>query len=213
MFQSFMLALAAASLSAAHFTLTWPTTAGFNDDDEPTAPCGGATVIVNDTAPEINVDRFAVAIYSSHPAGNWTFRATQSTGAPYNFTEIVPSVTSTGPGDFCLTDLRIPYGSSWVGSSGILQVIDNSVDGTLYQCAPVKFVAGANSTTGSSCRNNTGFSASFSSAQSSTSSVTSGSTASGTAAASSSSSAAAAAMSTDVGSVLGLGLLAAALAL
>lgn len=131
MLRSLLLTLAAAGLGAAHFTLNWPETAGFSDDDEPTAPCGGATVVVNDTAPEINVDRFAVAIFSSHPAGNWTFRATQSTEEPYDFTDIVPGVSSTGPGDFCLTHLRAP--SDWAGSSGILQVIDNSVDGTLYQ--------------------------------------------------------------------------------
>lgn len=131
MIRSLLLTLAAARLGAAHFLLKWPVTAGFIDDDEPNAPCGGATVVVNDTAPEISVDRFAVAIFSSHPAGNWTFRATQSTKEPYSFTDIVPDVSSTGLGDFCLTDLRAP--SDWAGTSGVLQVIDNSVDGTLYQ--------------------------------------------------------------------------------
>lgn len=131
MVRSFLLTLVAASISSAHFILNWPPTAGFIDDDEPNAPCGGATPMLNDSNPEIQVDRFAVSIFSSHPAGNWRFLATTDTEAPYNFTEIVPSVNSTGPGSFCLPGLYAP--SNFAGKSGLLQVIDNSADGTLYQ--------------------------------------------------------------------------------
>lgn len=131
MIRSLLITLATATLTAAHFRLDWPPTAGFIDDDEGNSPCGGATVTVNDTAPEIQVDQFAVEIFSSHPAGAWSFFATINTEAPYNFTEIVPMVNSTGIGEFCLTNLRTP--SDFAGKSGVLQIIDHSVDGVLYQ--------------------------------------------------------------------------------
>jgi hypothetical protein len=67
MLPQIFLALAAASLSSAHFILEWPPTAGFDDDLEGTSPCGSATVSVNSSSPQIQVDRFAISIMSTHP--------------------------------------------------------------------------------------------------------------------------------------------------
>lgn len=131
MVRSLIVGLMAATLTSAHFTLNWPPTAGFDDENEPNAPCGGATVTVTDDSQEINVERFPVSIFSSHPAGSWSFFATTNTQEPYNWTEIVPVINSTGIGSFCLTYLRAP--AEFAGQNGILQVIDSSADGTLYQ--------------------------------------------------------------------------------
>ncbi|KAF2207798.1 hypothetical protein CERZMDRAFT_102064 [Cercospora zeae-maydis SCOH1-5] len=222
MVRSLFFGLAAATLASAHFTLNWPPTAGFDDDKEPTAPCGGATVTVNDSAPEVNVDRFAASIFSSHPAGSWSFLATTDTQEPFNFTEIVPVINSTGLGVFCLNYLRAP--ADFAGKKGVLQVIDNSPDGILYQCAPVKFVSGANDTVSEFCKNQTStFTADWtgesssatqdsSSSKASPSSSKASSGSSGPASPASSSSSAGAAAATAFGSVLGLGLLAAGLA-
>ncbi|KAI7221063.1 hypothetical protein KC333_g1983 [Hortaea werneckii] len=154
-------ALAFACTSSAHFILQWPPTAGFDDDGEPTGPCGGVDVTVDETAPEVQVDRFAVQIQNGHPAGEWLFRATTDTEAPYNWTSIVPIVSTAGVGEFCLDSLSAP--SSFQGKAGIIQVIDKAVDGMLYQCAPVNFVSGSNDTVGGSCKNVTGFSATWTS--------------------------------------------------
>ncbi|KAK6430923.1 hypothetical protein LTR95_012918 [Oleoguttula sp. CCFEE 5521] len=43
--------------------------------------------------------------------------------------------------------------SSFAGLRGIIQVTDGSVDGTLYQCAPVSFTTGSNATLGETCKN------------------------------------------------------------
>ncbi|KAI7351970.1 hypothetical protein KC320_g4711 [Hortaea werneckii] len=154
-------ALAFACTSSAHFILQWPPTAGFDDDGEPTGPCGGVDVTVDETSPEVQVDRFAVQIQNGHPAGEWLFRATTDTEAPYNWTSIVPIVNTAGVGDFCLDSLSAP--SSFEGKAGIIQVIDKAVDGMLYQCAPVNFVSGSNNTVGGNCNNVTGFSATWTS--------------------------------------------------
>ncbi|KAI5358058.1 hypothetical protein Slin15195_G063880 [Septoria linicola] len=216
MVRSLLVGLAAATLTSAHFTLNWPQSAGFDDENQPNGPCGGVDVTVGDDSQEITVDRFPVSIYSSHPAGSWSFFATTNTEAPYNFTEIVPVINSTGIGTFCLTYLRAP--EEFAGQSGVLQVIDSSVDGTLYQCAPVRFVSGGNDTVSEFCVNSTqGFEAEWTEQSSTVSQTASNESSSsddhsGHSESTSSTSSAGAAAATAVGSVLGLGLLAAGLA-
>ena len=128
-----LLALATAATTSAHFVLNWPPTAGFLDDEEANGPCGGATVTVNSSSPEVQVGRFAAQIQSSHPTGNWQFRATLDTQEPYNWTNL-SMVQTEGPGIFCLNYLSAP--ENFAGNAGILQVIDYSGDGTLYQVCP-----------------------------------------------------------------------------
>jgi hypothetical protein len=105
-------------------------TAGFIDEEEANGPCGGATVVVNKTSPEVQVDRFAVQIQTSHPTGSWQFRATLDTQEPYNWTNL-SMVQTQGPGVFCLSYLSVP--EEFAGNAGILQVTDYSSDGNLYQ--------------------------------------------------------------------------------
>ena len=131
MFSILGIVLATASLSSAHFILHWPPTAGFIDDSQGTGPCGGATVSINGRSPQIQVNQFAVQIESTHPEGQWTFRGTLSTEEPYDWTDLVPTVSTTGLGDFCLTSLSAPI--EWENKPGVLQVIDTSTDGMLYQ--------------------------------------------------------------------------------
>lgn len=119
-----------AATSSAHFVLQWPPTAGFLDEDEVNGPCGGATVTVNETSPEVQVGRFAVQVQSSHPHGNWQFRATLNTSEPYTWTNL-SMVNTEGLGSFCLNYLGAP--EEFAGNAGILQVVDYSGDGTLYQ--------------------------------------------------------------------------------
>ncbi|KXL41470.1 hypothetical protein M433DRAFT_113244 [Acidomyces richmondensis BFW] len=133
--------LAMATVTSAHFILHWPPSAGFNDDLESTSPCGSFTPVVDGSSPEIQVNRFAVKIQNVHPQGEWIFRGSVDTEAPYNFSDVTPIVNTTGIGDFCLDYMSVP--NEWAGKAGIIQVVDSSVDGMLYQCAPVNFVAGS----------------------------------------------------------------------
>nr|OQO17042.1 hypothetical protein B0A51_15065 [Rachicladosporium sp. CCFEE 5018] len=170
--------LALAGASTAHFVLNWPPTAGFIDDSESTGPCGGAVVTVNSSAPEVQVDRFAIQVLSTHPQGQWQFRATTDTQEPYNWTEIVPEVDTEGAGIFCLNYMSAP--TSFAGSKGIIQVTDTSVDGVLYQCAPVSFTTGSNATLGETCKNQSStFTASWTSGNSLASNASESGSASG----------------------------------
>lgn len=123
--------LSAASIASAHFVLLRPKTAGFIDDSQFTAPCGGATVTVNSSSPQTQVDRFAINIDSTHPAGMWEIRATTDTQEPYNFTTVMPTINTVGAGTFCLPSISVP--ESFAGKAGILQIQVKSVDGNLYQ--------------------------------------------------------------------------------
>ncbi|KAF2860431.1 hypothetical protein K470DRAFT_206944, partial [Piedraia hortae CBS 480.64] len=152
--------LALAGLSSAHFTLKWPPTAGFIDENEPKSPCGGATVNVNSSSPRVGVDQFPISIQSSHPQGEWLIRGTTDTKEPYNFITLAPVISTKGIGQFCLPSGHAP--KDWAGKSGIIQVITTGEDGRLYQCGPVNFVSGSSTDTGTAgCRNNSGFSASW----------------------------------------------------
>lgn len=170
-----LLTLALSQLSFAHFILEYPISAGFDDDVDGTAPCGGQAVNFTSSSSNVTVDRFAVALYSTHPQAEWLYRATLSSEAPYNWTNILPVVDQTSIGAFCLSDLSVP--SEFAGQQGIIQVMQDAADGVLYQvspprlsipvfqanvyrqCAPVNFITGSNSTVGSACTNATGLTA------------------------------------------------------
>lgn len=130
-----LLALSVAATTSAHFVLNWPTGAGFVDEEATEGPCGGATVSVDDSSPEVQVDRFAIQIQTSHPTGNFQFRATLDTEEPYQWTNLsFVSTEAPGPSVFCLNYMTAP--GNFSGNPGILQIIDYSGDGTLYQVGP-----------------------------------------------------------------------------
>lgn len=146
----------------AHFILNYPTALGvFKDEEEGTAPCGGYDINFSGNVTEIPVGGFAVALMSTHPQADWLYRITTSTEEPYNWTNILPVVSESGLGAFCLPDLTVP--SSFVGQQAIIQVTQDAADGELYQCAAVKFVEGSASSVPSACTNATGVTASLTS--------------------------------------------------
>jgi hypothetical protein len=133
---SLLLSLWAVGTSA-HFVLNYPTSVGFDDDTESTAPCGGFTPKFNNASDDsLPVGGFPVSMLSTHPEANWLFRATLDQAAPFNWTDLLPVVDEVGLGQFCLPALTAP--ESFAGQSGLVQVIQQGPDGTLYQvsCNP-----------------------------------------------------------------------------
>ncbi|EXJ62240.1 hypothetical protein A1O7_02673 [Cladophialophora yegresii CBS 114405] len=150
--------LSAWTLSAsAHFILQYPNSLGFSDDDEGTSPCGGFDVTFGNNDSSVPVGGFPVSVLTTHPASDFLFRATLDQEPPFNFTNLLPVVSETGIGEFCLPALVAP--ADFAGKPGVIQVIQNGPDGTLYQCAAVNFVSGMNNTVGASCTNVTGLTA------------------------------------------------------
>ena len=117
-----------------HFLLTYPPTIGFDNDNEGEAPCGGFPDIFNNlTAPSMNITvaGFPIELQSTHPQAAWLFRATLSHEAPFNWTNLLPVVSETGIGDFCVPDLGAPV--EFAGHAGILQVVQEEEGELLYQ--------------------------------------------------------------------------------
>lgn len=118
--------------SQAHFLLNTPPTIGFDDSLESTPPCGSFTP--NLSSPNLtsfHVGGDAIALTSTHPAATWLFRATLDPTASGNWTTLREPVAQTGLGDYCETDVEVP--GSWVGEKGVVGVVQDAVDGLLYQ--------------------------------------------------------------------------------
>jgi hypothetical protein len=116
-----------------HFTLTYPTTVGFDDNTESTGPCGGFTPTF-DSPTDFHVGGDVIAVVSTHPEANWFFRATLDKTVQGNFTNIIPEVQQLGLGAFCEQALTLP--SSFAGLQGVIQIIQSAADGNLYQVSP-----------------------------------------------------------------------------
>jgi len=142
-----------------HFLLLSPNPIGpFDEDTEGSAPCGGPAITFSNTT-DFHVDGDAIALESTHPAANWLFRATLDKTGSGNWTDLLPVVAQSALGAFCEPAVKVP--ESFAGQSGLIQVIQNAVDGELFECAAVNFVSGAASSIPSDCSNATGVTAVF----------------------------------------------------
>ena len=120
-----------ASAASAHFVLNYPGSLGFDDDNEPNAPCGGEDVTFNDNITTVPVGGFPVALLTTHPQAQFLYRGTLDKQAPFNWTNLLPVVNEQGLGDFCLPNMQVPM--NWANQSGLLQIIMDGPDGILYQ--------------------------------------------------------------------------------
>jgi len=99
--------------SSPHFILSYPASLGFDANNENVSPCGGFPISFS-SATDYHVGGDSTALTAS---GNWS-----------NF---LPVVGEYGLGAFCEASVAVP--SSWVGSQGIIQVLQNAEDGVHYQ--------------------------------------------------------------------------------
>jgi hypothetical protein len=122
----------------AHFLLNYPTTVGFDDSKEATAPCGGFTVSFANTT-NFYVGGDAIALTSTHPASTWLFRATLDTTAGGNWSILLPAIAQQTQGQFCEPGVTVP--AAFAGQKGVIQVIEDAVDGQLYQVRVPSFMS------------------------------------------------------------------------
>jgi hypothetical protein len=114
----------------AHFLLNYPVTVGFNDDQEATAPCGGFSVSFTNVT-NFYVGGDSIALTSTHPASTGLFRATLDTTAGGNWSVLLPAIAQQTQGQFCEQGVMVP--ASFAGQKGVIQVIEDAVDGQLFQ--------------------------------------------------------------------------------
>lgn len=130
--RSLTLLPALAGLTAAHFTLLYPDSIGFTDDDEDTSPCGGYTPdFDSDDAVDFHVGGDALAMRSTHSRCNWLFRVTTDEAAKDGWEQLRPIVTQSGLGDYCEPLVTVP--EEYVGKKGVIGIVSSAIDGLLYQ--------------------------------------------------------------------------------
>lgn len=123
--------LALAAGGCAHFVLQIPTSLGFDDALEATGPCGSFKPTDRSTGVTTwPVGGGSVGVLTTHTQVTWNFKAALLSD-PANFVSLVHDVSQKGVGSVCFPS--IPGNPNWVGQDAVLQVIQNGVDGTLYQ--------------------------------------------------------------------------------
>ncbi|KAF8326623.1 uncharacterized protein EI90DRAFT_2929997 [Cantharellus anzutake] len=139
--------LAFCALAQAHFTLDFPYTRGFNEDKEPTPPCGGYGVNGTRTPFPLNggfisyssfhaqATTVAGISFLSNPTSLKDFNTTTN-GTTYPL--LVPQWNTTTLGSYCVhvnvASLGLPIGN---GQNATIVVVFNGGDGVLYQCSDV----------------------------------------------------------------------------
>ncbi|KAH8800051.1 expression library immunization antigen 1 [Hyaloscypha sp. PMI_1271] len=153
-------ALAAfASLASAHFNLDYPAARGFDEDTLGTFPCGGQnTVSTNRTSFPISGGSIALTMGAIDANVAVYIGFGSAVGSAFN-TVVRPTFTEQGLGNFCMTWIDIPGGSSLEGMQATIQVVTNGdPDGGLYNCADVTLSASASGPASGVCKNGTGVS-------------------------------------------------------
>ncbi|RFU33197.1 hypothetical protein B7463_g3138, partial [Scytalidium lignicola] len=153
------LTLALAQLSTAHFIVNTPPPLGNNINNEDVAPCGGFTPSSSQNFTDFHAQGDAISLTTLHAQAYFAYRGMLGTSlSNANWTALLPTVEEFGLNSFCQPRVAVP--ASWVGKSGLLQIIQDAEDGVHYQCMAVNFLAGAG-TPPSACSNSSGVSATF----------------------------------------------------
>ena len=124
--------LALVAGACGHYTLDYPFTTGFDEDQEPNAPCGGFDpTATNLTAWPLSGGE--IALDSHHPEMTLLFRS-QLMGSNSWVNLSDGFLLMTGLGELCINAGPVP--SNWSGMAGVVQVIGQPPDGILYQVSP-----------------------------------------------------------------------------
>ncbi|KAL1647884.1 hypothetical protein SLS61_007152 [Didymella pomorum] len=155
------LALALAPVAFAHFNLNYPETRGFDEDKEPTGPCGGFDTVASQRT-DFPISGAPIQLTMGHQQTNVEvyLAVGDNPGNAFN-TVLYPQFQVSGLGKFCLGDVSIPSSLNVTeGTKATIQVITkaNGEDTALYQCADVNMVSTplSSSDYSSNCQNNTG---------------------------------------------------------
>jgi len=157
---AFLASLIVSQVSA-HFILQYPGNIGFDDAKEPTGPCGGFTPdFTKDNVTNFHVGGDTIMVLGAHPTITYIFRATTQQDASGGWQQMTGSdIQVVGLNLACNPDVPAP--AAFAGSKGIIQVIADSPDGILFQCAAVNFVTGTAAGPATGCTNSTGVTMSY----------------------------------------------------
>lgn len=127
-----LLGLALGPVALAHFVVNTPPSLSSDIKNEDKSPCGGATPSSSNKGADFHVDGDAIGITTLHAQSYIAYRGLLgiSLSSP-NWTILMPTIEEFGLNGFCEPEITVP--SSWAGSSGLLQIIQDAEDGVHYQ--------------------------------------------------------------------------------
>lgn len=133
--------LAAAMLAApalAHFRIEVPNSmVGENQNRQTSGPCGGFTPSDDDEAVDFHVGGDAVAVADGHSRSDWLIRGTLQTDASGGWKQLYDIYQTRGQGRSCQPSVKAP--EEWIGERGIISVVGQAEDGTLYGVSCIMF--------------------------------------------------------------------------
>ncbi len=119
-----------AAVARAHFVLEVPTSVGWDDDLQDQGPCGGFNATDRTNVTDFAVSGSPVALITTHDESSFEYRAAKLSNITH-WVSLTQMLMQKGEGDFC--EPLIPGIKEWVGQDAVLQLIQRSVMGTLYQ--------------------------------------------------------------------------------
>jgi hypothetical protein len=115
-----------------------PSKSWIRRQQENVSPCGGFPISFS-SATDYHVGGDSIALTTLHPQSNFLFRGTLDPIASGKWSNFLPVVGEYGLGAFCEAIVAVP--ASWVGSQGIIQVVQNAEDGVHYQVRSCSILA------------------------------------------------------------------------
>lgn len=130
-----ILALALAPVALAHFNLEYPTSRGFDEDKEPTFPCGGFDTVQSQRT-DFPISGGPIQLKLGHQQTNIAVYIAVGDNPGSGFSTVLyPQFQVSGYGEFCLGDVSMPSSLNVTeGTKASIQVITNAHgEGGLYQ--------------------------------------------------------------------------------
>ncbi|CEP06829.1 hypothetical protein [Parasitella parasitica] len=138
---AFIVALLSVQSVLAHYTVTYPSSRGFDDTKEPTAPCGGFDSV--GTRSQFPLKDAFVEINSGHTAYSYLINllvANEPAAADFSNNSAnvaVATGTRSYPQAACLSLDMTKNSAAKAGANATIQIVYNGGDGELYQCIDV----------------------------------------------------------------------------
>ncbi|OJD35295.1 gpi anchored protein [Diplodia corticola] len=133
-------ALSFSALTTAHFTLEWPPSRGFDDDKEPSFPCGGFDNVSNNRTAFPLRGAAPIQLKMGHTEANVQVLLAVGNDPGSAFDVVLrQTFRERGPDMFCVGGVEVPAGANLTaGMNATIQVVTNGdPEGGLYQCADV----------------------------------------------------------------------------
>lgn len=130
-----LLALALAPVALAHFQLKYPTARGFDEDKEPTFPCGGFDTVSSQRT-DFPISGGPIQLDLAHLQTNVAVYLAIGDSSSESFSIVLhPQFQVSGLGNFCMGNVSIPSNLNITeGTKATIQVVTNGDDGGgLYQ--------------------------------------------------------------------------------